>query len=65
MTRQSNDFDLQAVQDSIREAGFDGWLFAQFHGRDPLATRVLPGLREASGPRGREGSSAARLARRR
>jgi Xaa-Pro aminopeptidase len=34
-------FDLQAVQDALREQGVDGWLFAQFHGRDPLADRVL------------------------
>jgi len=29
------------VQAAIRDAGVDAWLFAQFHGRDPLATRVL------------------------
>jgi Xaa-Pro aminopeptidase len=34
-------FDLDAVQEAVREAGVDAWLFAQFHGRDPLATRVL------------------------
>lgn len=34
-------FDLDAVQKAIRDAGVDAWLFAQFHGRDPLATRVL------------------------
>jgi Xaa-Pro aminopeptidase len=34
-------FDLQAVQDALREQNVDGWLFAQFHGRDPLADRVL------------------------
>ncbi len=34
-------FDLDAVQEAIRDAGVDAWLFAQFHGRDPLATRVL------------------------
>lgn len=34
-------FDLRAVQDALQEAGVDAWLFAQFHGRDPLADRVL------------------------
>jgi len=34
-------FDLDVVQKAIREADVDAWLFAQFHGRDPLATRVL------------------------
>ena len=34
-------FDLQAVQEALRQQGVDGWLFAQFHGRDPLADRVL------------------------
>jgi Xaa-Pro aminopeptidase len=34
-------FDLQAVQEALREQEADGWLFAQFHGRDPLADRVL------------------------
>ena len=34
-------FDLDVVQEAIREADVDAWLFAQFHGRDPLATRVL------------------------
>lgn len=34
-------FDLEVVQEAIRDAGVDAWLFAQFHGRDPLATRVL------------------------
>ena len=41
MSNETSKFDLQAVQQAIREAGVDGWLFAQFHGRDPLATRVL------------------------
>ncbi|MGD8328409.1 MAG: M24 family metallopeptidase [Acidobacteriota bacterium] len=34
-------FDLDVVQEAIRDAGVDAWLFAQFHGRDPLANRVL------------------------
>lgn len=41
MSEQSVAFDLDVVQEAIREAGVDAWLFAQFHGRDPLATRVL------------------------
>lgn len=34
-------FDLRAVQDALRDADIEAWLFAQFHGRDPLADRVL------------------------
>ena len=34
-------FELEAVQSAVRVAGVDGWLFAQFRGRDPLADRVL------------------------
>jgi len=34
-------FDLRAVQDALRRADVDAWLFFQFHGRDPLADRVL------------------------
>ena len=41
MSEQAAVFDLEVVQEAIREAGVDAWLFAQFHGRDPLATRVL------------------------
>ncbi len=41
MSDQQAGFDLNEVQEAIRDAGVDGWLFAQFHGRDPLATRVL------------------------
>src|ERR1700677_4324649 len=33
-------FDLTAVQDAIREAGFDGWLLYDFRGQNILAQRV-------------------------
>jgi len=38
---RATEFDLDVVQEAIGAAGVDAWLFAQFHGRDPLATRVL------------------------
>lgn len=34
-------FDLAGVQAALLEAGLDGWLFAQFRGRDPIADIVL------------------------
>jgi Xaa-Pro aminopeptidase len=34
-------FDLSAVQQAIREFGFDGWLLYDFRGSNPLARRVL------------------------
>ena len=33
--------NLQAMQEAIREAGFDGWLFYDHHHRDPIAARIL------------------------
>lgn len=33
--------NLDAIQAALREAGLDGWLFYDHHGRDPLAYRVL------------------------
>jgi Xaa-Pro aminopeptidase len=33
--------DLAAIQAALAEAGLDGWLFCDFHGRDPLAYRIL------------------------
>lgn len=39
--------DLAAVQEALREAGMDGWLFCDFHNRDPLAYRIL-GLDETA-----------------
>ena len=41
MSDRTTEFDLEVVQEAISVAGVDAWLFAQFHGRDPLATRVL------------------------
>lgn len=35
------ELDLEAMQTAIREAGFDGWLFYDFRGSDPIARRVL------------------------
>jgi Xaa-Pro aminopeptidase len=36
-----DDFDLSAVQNAIREFGFDGWLLCDFRGSNPLARRIL------------------------
>jgi Xaa-Pro aminopeptidase len=33
--------DLSAIQQELRQAGVDGWLFFDHHERDPLAYRVL------------------------
>ncbi|MDQ1265903.1 MAG: hypothetical protein QG635_1055 [Bacteroidota bacterium] len=33
--------DLQAIQKALQEAGFDGWLFYDFHNRDHIAARIL------------------------
>ncbi len=33
--------DLSAIQQAIREAGFDGWLFYDFHNRDVISYRIL------------------------
>ncbi len=33
--------DISAMQEDLREAGLDGWLFYDFRGRDPLAQRIL------------------------
>jgi Xaa-Pro dipeptidase len=33
--------DLKAIQEAIREQGFDGWLFYDFANRDPFAYRIL------------------------
>ncbi len=37
--------NLDAIQNSLRDAGLDGWLFYDHHHRDPLAYRIL-GLKE-------------------
>lgn len=33
--------ELEAIPAALREAGLDGWLFYDHHGRDPLAYRIL------------------------
>ena len=33
--------DVQAIQNDLRAAKLDGWLFYDFRGRDPLAQRIL------------------------
>src|SRR5579871_3914959 len=40
--------DIAAVQNDLRSAKVDGWLFCDFRGRDPIAQRILqvePGIR--------------------
>jgi len=32
---------LEAIQQALRESGLDGWLFYDFHNRDPIADRIL------------------------
>ena len=32
---------IEAIQGELRSAGLDGWLFYDFHHRDPIAARVL------------------------
>ena len=34
-------FDLEAVQAAIQDAEFDGWLFYDFRGSDPIARSIL------------------------
>jgi Xaa-Pro dipeptidase len=41
-------FDFRAVQEDLKAARLDGWLFYDFRGRDPIAHRILqlpPGMR--------------------
>ena len=33
--------DVQAIQNDLRAAKLDGWLFYDFRGRDPIAQRIL------------------------
>jgi Xaa-Pro dipeptidase len=33
--------NLQIIQKALRDSGFDGWLFCDFHNRDHLAYRIL------------------------
>jgi len=39
--------ELPKIQNALREAGFDGWLFCDFHNRDAMAYRIL-GLDESA-----------------
>src|ERR1700690_1538545 len=41
---------IKAIQTELRSAGLDGWLFYDFHHRDPIAARVL-GLQGGLGTR--------------
>ena len=34
-------FELDKIQAELQSQGLDGWLFYDFHGRDPIAYRVL------------------------
>lgn len=36
---------IEQIQEALRKEGFDGWLFCDFHNRDPISYRVL-GLEE-------------------
>jgi Xaa-Pro aminopeptidase len=33
--------DVEAIQQSLRDAGLDGWLLYDFHGSNPIAARML------------------------
>ena len=33
--------DVKVIQKAVRDAGFDGWLFCDFHNRDAIAYRIL------------------------
>ncbi|HQG46845.1 MAG TPA: aminopeptidase P family protein, partial [bacterium] len=33
--------DLSAIQQALKDAGLDGWLFYDFHNRDAIAARIL------------------------
>src|SRR5882724_2388153 len=40
--------DISSIQNDLRAAKLDGWLFYDFRGRDPIAQRILnlpPGMR--------------------
>src|SRR4029453_11627332 len=34
-------FDVQAVQESLKAEGLDGWLLYDFHGSNPIAARLI------------------------
>ena len=33
--------DVALVQEALRAAGLDGWLFFEFHGQNPIAKAML------------------------
>jgi Xaa-Pro dipeptidase len=33
--------DTRRIQDALKKAGFDGWLFCDFHNRDPISYSIL------------------------
>ena len=37
----SKTFDLEAIQEALRESGIDGWLVYDFRGSDPIARNIL------------------------
>ena len=39
--QERNEMQLTAIQKALYEAGLDGWLFCNFHYRDPMAYRIL------------------------
>lgn len=41
MKAPSRSFSVDAVQEALREAGLDGWLFYDFRGLDPIAGKIL------------------------
>ena len=40
-SKSSRKFQLNSIQDSIRDFGFDGWLLYDFRGLNALALNVL------------------------
>src|SRR5580765_234194 len=42
--------NIAAIQSELRSSGLDGWLFYDFHHRDPIGARVL-GLNGGMGTR--------------
>ncbi len=39
--KEKNHMDLKRIQQELKSAALDGWLFYDFHNRDPIAYRVL------------------------
>ena len=50
-SKSSPEFQLNSIQNSIQEFGFDGWLLYDFRGLNALALKVL-GISEATKVRG-------------